>query len=268
MIIRFSRMLLAPGAIGLALLLIAGFGSLRTATATDAAAPDKAAIETIVRAYILAHPEVIEEAMALNEKKHQDETQAQQQQAVGSQAAMIFNSPNQVVLGNPKGDVTLVEFFDYNCGYCKQALPDMLGLLDSDKNLRMVLKEFPILTPGSLEAARVAIAVEKIAPEKYAEFHKQLLGGHGAANKARAMDVVKAIGLDTDKVEALAARNDVVGPALNESHKLADSLGLNGTPSYIIGSSIIPGAIGIDRLKDKIAEMRATCKADGGVKPC
>jgi len=238
------------------------------ASAAEAAPLDKAAIGEIVKAYILEHPEVIEEAMALAEKKHAEEAQVQQRDAIVAQAATIYNSPNQVVLGNPKGDVTLVEFFDYNCGYCKQALPDMINLINSDKNLRVVLKEFPILTPGSEEAARIAVAVNVSAPEKYLEFHQKLLGGRGAANKARALDVVKEIGLDPAKIEALAARSDVIAPPLRESHDLAELLGLNGTPSYIIGNTIIPGAIGIERLKGKIAEAREQCKAAGAGKPC
>ncbi len=240
--------------------------NLRPALAAEPV--DKAAIETIVKQYILEHPEVIEEAMALAEKKRQDDEAAKQKDALTAQSDLILRSPNQVVLGNPKGDVTLVEFFDYNCGYCKQALPDMINLINTDKSLRVVLKEFPILTPGSLEAARIAVAVNKLAPEKYLQFHQALLGGRGAANKARALEVVKEIGLDVAAIDAESQKNDIVGPALNESHALADSLGLNGTPSYIIGSAIVPGAIGIDRLKTKIAEAREQCKAAGAGKPC
>jgi protein-disulfide isomerase len=200
----------AVPALALAGLLMGSVGVSRSVLAADAAPVDKAAIEQIVKAYILEHPEVIEEAMALSEKKHQDEAAAQAQAAIVSQSAMIYNSPNQVVLGNPKGDVTLVEFFDYNCGYCKQALPDMVNLINSDKKLRVVLKEFPILTPGSEEAARIAVAVNLTAPDKYLEFHQKLLGGRGAANKARALEVVKEIGLDPAKIEALSTQNAVI----------------------------------------------------------
>ena len=265
MIVRLARGSVAP-VILLAGLLLGGLPSSKS-TAADTT-PDKAAIEQIVRAYILEHPEVIEEAMALSEKKHAEEAQVQQQQALTEQAKMIYNSPNQVVLGNPKGDVTLVEFFDYNCGYCKQALPDMINLINSDKNLRVVLKEFPILTPGSEEAARIAVAVNKVAPEKYLEFHQKLLGGRGAANKARALDVVKEIGLDVAKIEAQSEIASVIAPPLRESHQLAESLNLNGTPSYIVGNQIIPGAIGIDRLRAKIAEARETCKSQPAGTPC
>jgi protein-disulfide isomerase len=265
---RLRSCFLAVSALALSGLLIGTSGISRPAVAADAAPTDKAAIEQIVKAYILEHPEIIEEAMAANDKRHADEAAAAQQQAVKAQAAMIFNSPNQVVLGNPKGDVTLVEFFDYNCGYCKQALPDMVNLLNTDKNLRVVLKEFPILTPGSEEAARIAVAVNLTAPDKYMDFHLKLLGSRGAANKAKALEVVKEIGLDPAKIEALSTQNDVIVPPIRESHDLADSLGLSGTPSYVVGNKIIPGAIGIDRLKSTIAEVRDTCKADGGVKAC
>ncbi|MDR3372102.1 MAG: DsbA family protein [Ancalomicrobiaceae bacterium] len=243
------------------------FAATAPAPAADAAL-SRPEIEKIVHDYIVEHPEVVEEAMAALDKKHNEQIAEQQKTAIADKAAMIFDSPNQVVLGNPKGDVTLVEFFDYNCGFCKQALPDMLGLLNEDKNLRFVLKEFPVLSAGSEEAARVAIAVNRIAPDKYMEFHKRLLGGRGPANKQKALDVVAEIGLDKAKIEL--ASNDIptVLPALQETRVIAEGLGLNGTPSYVVGRSVIPGAIGIDRLKQKIAEVRNTCTADGGVKPC
>lgn len=243
-------------------------GSSGATLAADTPALDKAAVEAIVKSYILEHPEIIEQAQTILEKRHQDEAEAAQKTALATVGPALFNSPNQVVLGNPKGDVTLVEFFDYNCGYCKQALPDMINLLASDKNLRVVLKEFPILTAGSVEAARIAIAVNHIAPERYLEFHQKLLGGRGQANKQRALDVVAEMGLDKAKIEAESQNQAIVMPSLQETSALATKLGLNGTPSYVIGQTIIPGAVGMDRLKDKITELRQTCKADGGVKAC
>ncbi|MDR3494240.1 MAG: DsbA family protein [Ancalomicrobiaceae bacterium] len=256
-----SRLALFPLLVGGLL----GFAAPVTAADKPLTKPE---VEQIVRDYIVAHPEVIEEALAALDKKHNEQVVEQQKAAIVDKASLIFNSPNQVVLGNPKGDVTLVEFFDYNCGFCKQALPDMLGLLNEDKNLRFVLKEFPVLTAGSEEAARVAIAVNKLAPDKYMEFHKRLLGSRGPANKQKAMDVVAEIGLDKAKIEAMSNDVQAVLPTLQETRTIAEGLGLNGTPSYVVGRSVIPGAIGIDRLKQKIADVRNTCAADGGVKPC
>ena len=146
----------------------------------------------------------------------------------------LFNSPRQVVLGNPQGNVTMVEFFDYNCGYCKRAMDDMLTLLKNDPNLKVVLKEFPVLGPGSVEAAKVAIAVrmQDKTGKKYLDFHQRLLGGRGQADKARALAAAKEVGFDIARLEK-DIESDEVKASLEESFKLAEALGLNGTPSYV-----------------------------------
>src|ERR1700680_4637591 len=160
-------------------------------------------IETIVKNYLISHPEVLEEAMAeLN--KRQAAAEAEKHEAgVSSNADTIFNSPRGVVLGNKDGDVTFVEFFDYNCGYCKRAMADMLELMKNDPKLKVVLKEFPVLSEGSVEAAKVAVAVRMQDPsgKKYLDFHQKLLGGRGVADKARAMAAAKDAGLDTARIE-------------------------------------------------------------------
>src|SRR5256884_1070970 len=211
-------------------------------------------IEAIVRNYLLAHPEVLEEAMAeLN--KRQTAAEAEKQKAsVGANAETIFNSPRGVVLGNKDGDVTFVEFFDYNCGYCKRAMADMLDLMKSDSKLKVVLKEFPVLSQGSIEAAQVAVAVRMQDPsgKKYLDFHQKLLGGRGAADKARAMAAAKDAGLDMARLEKDLASSEVKA-TLEENLKLAESLGMNGTPSYVIGKQVVIGAVGVDSLKEKIS---------------
>jgi protein-disulfide isomerase len=265
MTIRLSTFFAAPvAALGFLGLLAAPVTPVRAA---DFNPEQKAAIEQIVKDYIADHPEIIDEALTALDKRHTEQQAAAQKAAIADKASLIFDSSRQVVLGNPKGDVTVVEFFDYNCGYCKQALPDMINLIKEDKNLRFVLKEFPVLSVGSEEAARVAVIVNKMAPEKYADFHARLLGGRGQANKARALDVAAEIGLDRAKVEAEMTASPDVAATFKESRTIADSLGLNGTPSYIIGRTVIPGAIGIDKLKQQIADARTTCQATG-TKPC
>jgi protein-disulfide isomerase len=162
-----------------------------------------------------------------------------------------------VVIGNPKGDVNFVEFFDYNCGYCKRAMGDMLDLINFDPNLRVTLKEFPVLSPGSVEAARVAIAVHMQDPsgKKYLEFHKKLLGGHGQADKARALAVAKEIGADMARLD-----KDLTSPQINETlkenFKVAEDMGLTGTPSYVIGKDVVVGAVGLSDLTKKVALAR------------
>jgi len=220
-------------------------------------------IEKIIHEYLVKHPEVLQEAMAELEKKQAAAEAEKNKAAVSDNASMIFNSPRQVVAGNPQGDVTFVEFFDYNCGYCKRAMSDMFDLIKEDPKLKVVLKEFPVLGPGSVEAARVAVAVrmQDKGGKKYMEFHQKLLGGRGQADKARALAVAKDVGLDMARLERDMA-SDEVKQSLAESLGLAEKLGLNGTPSYVIGNSVVVGAIGLDKLKESVNTARcgkATC---------
>jgi protein-disulfide isomerase len=185
------------------------------------------------------------------------------QVTIAKNADTIFNSPRGVTIGNKDGDVTFVEFFDYNCGYCKRAMADMMEIMKADPKLKVVLKEFPVLSQGSVEAAQVAVAVRMQDPtgKKYLDFHQKLLGGRGAADKARAMAAAKEAGLDMAKLEKDLASAEVKA-TLEENLKLAESLGMNGTPSYVIGKQVVIGAVGVDSLKEKISTARcgrATC---------
>jgi len=176
---------------------------------------------------------------------------------VRSNAPAIFASAHQVTLGNPDGDVTMVEFFDYNCGFCKRALPDMVDLMKADPRLKVVLKEFPILSPGSLEAAKVAIAVrmQDKGGARYLAFHQKLLSGQGPANKANALAVAQSLGFDAARIEQ-DLESDEVKQTLEESQRLARTLGINGTPSYVIGDTVVVGAVGIAALTDKVRTAR------------
>jgi protein-disulfide isomerase len=253
-----SFRLLAPALFALALC-----GAPPPASAQSFSDSQRGDIETIVRDYLLAHPEVLEEAMAeLN--KRQTAAEAEKQKAsVATNAETIFNSPRGVVLGNKDGDVSFVEFFDYNCGYCKRAMADMLDLMKTDPKLKVVLKEFPVLSQGSVEAAQVAVAVRMQDPtgRKYLDFHQKLLGGRGAADKARAMAAAKEAGLDTARIEKDLASPEVRA-TIEENFKLAEAMGMNGTPSYVIGKQVVIGAVGLDNLREKIGIARcgkATC---------
>jgi protein-disulfide isomerase len=246
---------------GLTALLLAGALAVPAIFAAPVAAaepiaPDqKAAFEKVIRDYLLANPELIEEAIGVLERRKAEQAAASQKATISEKSSVLFNSTRQVVLGNPKGDVTVVEFFDYNCGYCKRALTDMMTLINEDKNVRFVLKEFPVLGQGSVEAAQVAIAVNRVAPAKYMDFHTKLLLGRGEANKARAMEAATEVGIDRKRIETELASPEI-GAALEEVYTLANSLGLTGTPSYVVGQTIVPGAIGHERLKQRISEAR------------
>jgi sulfite exporter TauE/SafE/protein-disulfide isomerase len=216
-----------------------------------------ALIEQMTKDYILAHPEVIQDALtALQNQREVDEAKALQT-TVKEHDAEIFESPHQVVLGNPHGKVTLVEFFDYNCAYCKRALSDMLSLIKDNSELRVVLKEFPVLGDGSMDAARVAVAVRMQDPtgQKYLDFHQQLLGGKGEANGERALAVAKDVGLDVDRLKRDMASPEVKA-TIDENLKLGETIGITGTPTYVVGSEVVVGAVGLDELAKKLAAAR------------
>ena len=227
------------------------------AQAQSFSSPQRTEIEKIIKDYLLAHPEVLQEAMAELEKKQQLAETEKARSAIKNHSDALFNSPRQVVLGNPQGDVTFVEFFDYNCGYCKRALSDMTTLLSNDPKLKVVLKEFPVLGPGSVEAAQVAVAVrmQDKTGKKYLDFHQKLLGGRGQVDKAKALAAAKDAGLDMARIEK-DLKSDEVGKTLEESMKLAEALGLNGTPSYVIGNDVVIGAVGLAGLTQKIQAAR------------
>ena len=244
--------LLAPALIALAALTAPKAASAQSFTDTQ-----KSDIEAIVKNYLVSHPDVLEEAM--NElTKRQAAAEAQKhEESIAKNADAIFNSPRGVVLGNKDGDVTFVEFFDYNCGYCKRAMADMLDLMKTDPKLKVVLKEFPVLGPGSVEAAQVAVAarMQDKTGKKYLDFHQRLLGGRGQADRAHALAAAKEAGFDMARLER-DMNSDEVKATIDEDMKLADALGVNGTPSYVVGDELVVGAVGFDELKKKIDALQ------------
>jgi len=217
----------------------------------------KTELGAIIREYLVSHPEVLQEAMAELEKRQALAEAEKNKAAVKDNAATLFDSSRQVVVGNPQGDVTLVEFFDYNCGYCRRALTDMLDLLKDDAKLRVVLKEFPVLGPGSIEAAQVAVAarMQDKSGKKYLDFHQRLLGGRGQADRAHALAAAKDAGFDMTRIEHDSTSPEVKA-TIEENMKLAEKLGLNGTPSYVVGNEVVVGAVGLAALKDKVKAAR------------
>jgi protein-disulfide isomerase len=249
--------------LALALLVLALCGAPKAASAQSFSDGQRGDIEVIVRNYLLAHPEVLEDAMAELSKRQAAAEAEKHEASVTTNAEKIFNSPRGVVLGNKDGDVTFVEFFDYNCGYCKRAMADMLDLMKTDPKLKVVLKEFPVLSEGSVEAAKVAVAVRMQDPggKKYLDFHQKLLGGRGPADKLRAIAAAKEAGLDIGRLEKDLASPEVRA-TIEENFKLAEAMGMNGTPSYVIGKQVVIGAVGLDGLREKIGLARcgkATC---------
>jgi protein-disulfide isomerase len=174
---------------------------------------------------------------------------------VSKNADAIFRSPATPVAGNPNGDVSVVEFFDYNCSYCRRSLPAVLKLINEDGKVRVVLKELPILSDDSLAAAKLALAANKQG--KYFEMHQKLFSEPGRADKDKALRIAKELGLDIDQLQK-DAENPDIKKALDESELLARKLDLEGTPMFLIGDKVIDGAPDdlIEQLKADVAEVR------------
>ena len=217
---------------------------------------DTADRQALVRDALMANPEILRDAFVALQGREEAAQVEQRRQALAETAEEVFRSPADFVAGNPDGDVTLVEFFDYNCPYCRNALADMDRLLETDPDLRFVLKEFPILSQGSVEAAKVALAVLKQARDKYLAFHRALLSSRGQVDGARALQIAGDLGLDVEQLKKDAAGPEV-DDVLGDSQRLAARLGVNGTPGYVVGEEVIPGAIGYDGLVEKVATARA-----------
>ena len=222
---------------------------------------DRAGVERIVREYLLANPELLYEMQSEYEQR-QKEAQAEAARAtLAARRDEVFSSPYQTSIGPADADVTVVEFFDYNCGYCARALSDMNALLADDPKLRFVLKEVPIIRPESVGAHRVSLAVHKLAPNVYAEFHNRLFAVPGVKTDEAALKIAVDLGVDEAALRE-AANADEVTEAFRHATGLAEALGINGTPSYVVGDEIVFGALGQDVLKEKIAAMRECGRTD------
>jgi protein-disulfide isomerase len=207
---------------------------------------NRAEIEKIVRDYILANPEILPEAMKNLERKEA----AAKLKTQGDKVELPFGNAWE---GAADGDVTLVEFFDYNCGYCRQALPDIDRLIAEDKKLKVVYRELPILSAESEEAARAALAVAKLG--NYSKFHRAIYAG-GRVTPETISAAIKGTGLDEKAVRQLAQSQEVTNE-IRSNLLIQQSLGMSGTPSWVVGDQLIGGAVGYDELKAAIAQARA-----------
>lgn len=216
--------------------------TMQTAKAGDAEPLTRAEIKQMIGAYIRENPQEIIDSLDAYEK-----------------AAMRAKRDGLVtegvpMAGNPDGDVTIIEFFDYNCGYCRKVLPTLNELIEDDDGVRVVFREFPILSPDSVTAAKWALAAHEQG--KYFEFHNKLMNTSGRVNEASILAAAKAVGIDIDR-----ARADVdsrkVQEHIDQTREIAKALGVSGTPGFVIGDELIPGAVDLQTMKQIIAEIRA-----------
>lgn len=206
-----------------------------------------------VRAYLMDHPEVILEAVRRFEERQQASAQSEDQTLVTSRADEVFRAADSPVGGNPDGDITLVEFFDYNCPYCRQVGPVMIEAEKADPKLRIVYKEFPILGPNSTFAAKAALAVQKQG--KYAAFHKRLMQARTAVDERRVMEVAAAMGIDVERMKSDMNDPDIAA-AIERNLALAVALRISGTPGFVVGQRILRGATDLKTLQGLISEAR------------
>ena len=243
----------------LSLAVAAAFGHLLLApsgaAAQDKPADDRAAIEQIIRDYLLNNPEILLEMQNALEKRQMAMLKAKQLAALKDNKDKIYNSPNQMTIGDPEAPITVVEFFDYNCGYCKRALDDMNRIVSENADVKFVMKEFPVLGEPSLEAHRVSLAVIRLYPELYAKFHRDLLSLGGPKNGDVALTTAVKLGADESKLKEEASR-PATDEAIREVYALADGLGITGTPSYVIGDEVVFGAVGYNHLTPLVANIR------------
>ncbi len=217
----------------------------------------KRGIEQIVKDYLLQNPQVLVEVQtALEQKMAKDEAE-RTKSLVAENAKEIYRHPDAPVAGNPNGDITVVEFFDYNCGYCKRGFHNIRELIEKDKNVRVVFKELPILSKDSEDAAKIALAAR--AQGKYWELHQALIDGKGRATEASALEMAGKLGLDVEKLKADKDSEAVKGE-LARVEALARKMNISGTPHFLVGSEAIGGAPEdlLDQLTQKIATLRQT----------
>ncbi len=214
---------------------------------------DKERIEKIIREYLIKNPEVLEEAIRALQAKRQAQRQAAAQTSIQKLRKQIYEDPGDPVGGNPNGDVTIVEFFDYRCGFCKRVAPVVEEALAKDKKIRIVYKEFPVLGPNSVLAARAALASR--AQGKYIAFHKALIKARISYDEASIMKIAATVGIDTARLKK-DMRSPRIQAQLDKNRALARSLGIRGTPAFIIGKQLFPGALTPDRLAGMIQAAR------------
>lgn len=226
------------------------------AAAQDAFTPaQKEALDARIRSYLIENPEVLLEAFEVLEKRRQAAEAGADAEKVAAHRTALSDDGVSPVLGNPDGDVTVVKFSDYRCGYCRSAMPILADLMRGDSGVRVVIKEFPILGEESVMAGRLALAASTIDPALYERLHTALFTHRGALDEATMMSLAEAAGADRAALRAAMDSRPVVD-AIRNTYTLARALGIEGTPSFVIGDRIVRGMVQLETLRELVAEAR------------
>lgn len=217
---------------------------------------ERDAFHAEIRAYLLENPEVIVEAIEILEERRNDASAETDRQLVAQNATALFNDGFSFVAGNPDGDVTIVEFLDYRCGYCKRAHPVIEEILERDPNLKLVVKEFPILGPNSVHAGKMALAALDVDPSRYKDLNDILMTFQGDLTEATAYQLAGEVGYDIATLKERAESVEI-DDRMSQNYQLAQALGVQGTPAFVVGQQIIRGFLPIDEMMDVIEEARS-----------
>lgn len=221
---------------------------------TDA---ERAAFQKEVRDYLIAHPEVLVEAMDALQAQQQAQQAVNDKQIVADNQAALLQDANSWVGGNPDGDITVVEFMDYRCGYCRKAFAEVEELVKADGNIRFVVKEFPILGEDSVISSRFAVAVRRLhGDEAYKKAHDALIALRGQPDQANLGKLASDLGLDANAIFA-EMQSDEVTNIIKANHAMADKLQISGTPTFVVGDQVIRGYMPLDAMQQLVADERA-----------
>jgi len=219
---------------------------------------DRDAVEKIIAEYLDAHPEIILNSFYKARQKQEQKISANAAKTIKTKREELENDPKSPYVGKKDADVTIVKFSDYNCGYCKRVVPDLITLLKEDKNLKLVLKDMPILGPQSVLNSKAALVANSLDPSKWWKFHTSMMKST-PRNKDQILAIAKKVGFDTAKFEA-EMNNPAIDAQLQKNLALGQSIGVSGTPAFVIGGKFIRGAVGLSVFRDEISKARAAAK--------
>jgi protein-disulfide isomerase len=249
---------------------LSGFLAAATHAAETVTPAEKSMVEQIIHDYILQHPEIVSQALQSAQDKRKAQIEDINRAAVAGNRRALLDDPMSLVVGNVRGDVAIVEFFDYRCGYCKQVEPALEALVQGDGGIRIAYKELPILGSDSRYAARVALAARQQG--KYENFHAAMMAARGQINQKTVFDIAAAAGIDVDQVKTDMQAVEI-DDTIERNLALAQTLGIRGTPTFVIGDEIVFGAIDLATMKQKVAAVRgsnlrtSSVQAAGGTTP-